>query len=280
MKEFNKKFLVFFGGLLPLFLWPFLLPSNNLIYTRAKQEINNIFIGDSHVQLSINDNILSNTANFAINSESTYFSYYKLKKILSENSNIKKIYLGFSYHNISSYYDEFIYGKRAQDILPRYFDLLPFREKLRCMPLKVSVFYRNYINIKKNGINHGYDNKFISTSAIKKHMIKRVNTQFFTDSGDVLSFSEINIQYLKKIKDLVRTEDIELIILKVPVHPYYSKLIPNEYIEKFNNLMLEHQLVTLDFNSIVLDDSCFIPDGDHVSLKGADILSSYLKNKE
>ena len=36
-----------------------------------------------------------------------YFSYFKLKNILEENPNVRTVYLGFSYHNLSSHYDEY-----------------------------------------------------------------------------------------------------------------------------------------------------------------------------
>lgn len=56
---------------------------------KLNSDIEIVFIGDSHIQYAIQDDFFSNAKNLAINSESTYFSYYKIEKIIKENPNIE-----------------------------------------------------------------------------------------------------------------------------------------------------------------------------------------------
>jgi len=279
MKKFILKTTFFLFILFLFFLLLILLPSKEMNTYKLNNDIEIVFIGDSHIQCAIQDDLFNNAKSLAINSESTYFSYYKIEKLINENPNIEKIYLGFSYHNISSYYDEYIYGRYSKDIFPRYFDILPDSEKQKYLPNKLWSFYRNYLKIKLIGTKTGYVNQFINTSAIEKSMNKRINFQYYNTKEDIKEFSELNIKYLKKIRDLLLKENIQLVLLDIPVHPYYKERVPKEYKQKYNDLVGNNQFNTLNFERITLDNDCFILDGDHLSVKGADTLSSFLLSK-
>ena len=45
------------------------------------QFIKMLFMGDSHIQKGIIDSLIPNSANVAQNSESFYFTYFKIKKL-------------------------------------------------------------------------------------------------------------------------------------------------------------------------------------------------------
>ena len=252
------------------------MPSKELDTYKLNNELEIVFIGDSHVQCAIQDSLFRNAKNLAIDSESTYFSYFKIKKLTEENPNLKKIYLGFSCHNISSFYDEFIYGKYSKNIMPRYFDLLPISEKPKYLPNDFQFFYKDYLRIKLNGTKSGYKNQFTKTFAVISSMEKRIKSQYFNTAGDVLAFSELNIQYLHKIQDLLTNQDIRLVLLDIPVHPYYEKRIPKKYKQKYDEIIERNQFTRLSFEEIIFDGTYFINDGDHLSEKGARKFSSFL----
>ena len=98
---------------------------------QLKSDIRNIYIGDSHIEKAINDSIMPNSLNLGTTSESFYFSYYKLKLLLNNNPHVKKVYLGFSYHNLSNYYEKFISGDYSVIIAPKYFYILPPKEQFK-----------------------------------------------------------------------------------------------------------------------------------------------------
>ena len=264
---------------------------NNKIFIEYKlnKNVGNIFIGDSHVQLAINDKIVKNSINLSRNSESYIFSFYKINLLLKNNPSIKKIYLGFSYHNLSSYYEDFIFGHSSKDVAPNYFFILPFSENLNFIKYNSkelptyfkNVFITGFKNVlsknNKNSYLGYYENGFKSTQAIQNSMDKRLLFQFYKN-GKLNKFSNYNIHYLTKIIDLCKKNRIDLVMLNTPLHNYYKNKIPKEYIEKYNEIININDLNVIDFNDLTLSDSCFIPDGDHISEKGALLISKYLND--
>lgn len=249
---------------------------------------NCIFIGDSHIEVAINDQFCKNIKNIACSSESIYYSYFKLEKILNNNSNIRYIYLGFSYHNISNYYDDVIYGDKSFYIAPRYFALLNYKEQIKILLINVnslSLFVKRtikeYINIiffsKMNYIG-GYKNNFFNTNVIDISVDKRIKYQFYNGNHAMRSFSDINIYYLFKIKRLCKDKNVMLILINTPLHSKYYQKIPINYIEKYNHIIRQLDVELIDLNGLNLDDNCFIPDGDHVSVKGSKMVTNYLIN--
>ena len=102
------------------------------------QNVNNLFIGDSHIMQGINDSIIPNSINLAENSEAYYYSYFKIKGIIKNNPSIKNIFLGFSYHSLSSYYEEFEFGKFSKNVCTTYFFIMPFSEQIKLMAVNFS----------------------------------------------------------------------------------------------------------------------------------------------
>ncbi|MEE9573070.1 MAG: hypothetical protein V3W20_08490 [Candidatus Neomarinimicrobiota bacterium] len=289
MKSFFNKTMLFISVPTILLILTFLLLNyynNKFIESEISSTVTTLFIGDSHIQKSIDDKLITTAINISQSSESFYYSYYKLDKILKANPSIKRIYLGFSYHSLSSYYDEFVFGKYSKNISSRYFFILPLSEKFklfkynfRKLPIYIKEVYKHGImNIFKTGNNYSflgqYENKFENVSAVQNSMDKRLLLQFYNNNR-LINFSESNISYLIKIIDLCDKNKVELITLNTPLHSYYKSKIPMEYLKKYNEIISQNRIVTINFDELVLDDSCFIPDGDHVSEKGALQTSNY-----
>lgn len=258
---------------------------------KLSKNVHTIFIGDSHVQQSVNDKIVANSINISQNSEAYYFTYYKLLTLLKNNPSVTRVYLGFSYHNLSGYYDEFVFGKYSRDVSSRYFFILPYSEKNRFIKHNVKALPSYFKNIITLGLHNAitktykssylgnYQSNFKDTKAIKSSMDKRLIFQFYYN-GILDSFSNNNLFYLTKIADLCKAEKVKLILLNTPLQTYYKNKIPQEYIKKYNDIVNTQKFQVMDLNNLTLDDSCFIPDGDHLSEKGAAIISKYLDSTE
>ena len=65
-------------------------------------------------------------------------------------------------------------------------------------------------------------------------------------------------------------------MLNAPLHSYYKSKIPIKFIKKYDDFIDVNHLKTMDLTGLVLNDSCYIPDGDHVSKKGSLITSQYI----
>jgi hypothetical protein len=280
MKPFLKNIFTF--SIFPLICLLIGIVSTYYISTKIDYRLNpaitDLYMGDSHIECAVNDSLLKTSKNISTASESFYFTFYKLKKIVEENKKIENVYLGFSYHSLSNYYDKFISGEYSSSISPKYFHTLPVKEQIR-------LIYWNFKNlssfIKDLGkINYkylsdgttfsfgGYLNNFYNTVPLKTSMEKRLQFQFYTDKK-LNDFSDINLLYLTKIINICKINKINLLILNTPLHAYYESKIPENYIDKYNEIVKLNNLKVINFKDLSFSDSCFIPDGDHLSVKGA-----------
>lgn len=289
MVQFLRKVVVFL--IIPLiFILGVLLGLNFLVKTdcKIKTDINSLFIGDSHIQLAINDSIIPQSLNVGTTSETFYFSYYKLKILLKENPSIKNVYLGLSFHNLSDYSERFISGDYSASIAPKYYFILPLKEQLRLIywnKTKLTSFVRDVIKIGVDQIFEekyypfigGYSREFTASFAADSSMNKRIQFQYF-NKGKLNSFSKFNIYYLNEIISLCKKSGVHLVMLNTPLHEYYCDKIPKVYKDELRKIVDKNHLNYIDFSDLKLGDNCFIPDGDHVSTNGADIVSEKLKN--
>lgn len=288
---FVKKTLIFIGVpfLLFIFFLVALLYVNVSLFNRYKVDnhVTTAFIGDSHIEVSADDKIIKNSINLSQSSELYIYSYYKIKGLLKSNPSIKKIYLGFSYHNLSSYYYNVVFGKSGKSVSIRYFYILPHLEQLDHLQrnnYQLSAYLKSVVTTGTKNIiagKHGYsflgqyENPMVNSTAIPKSMDKRIRFQYYSN-GKLDHFSDENIYYLKQIINFCKTNKIDLVLLNTPLHPYYKERIPKTYITKYKAFIAENQLKTVDLENLELPDDCFMPDGDHVSQKGSTIVSNYL----
>jgi hypothetical protein len=287
MKKFIKKTLAFL--ILPIIagisiFLVFVICINNLSSEyQLQSNIKNIYLGDSHIQQAINDSIIPNSLNLAASSESFYFSYYKLKVLLNNNSSVEKVYLGLSYHSLSNYYDRFINGDYSSAVAPKYFYILPPKEQIRMIywnktnlvPFMKSVIKHGFIKLIRNDYSSflgGYSNHFNTTSAVNSSMDKRLIFQYY-NNGSLNPFSEINIKYLNKIAVLCKSKGVELYTLNTPLYDYYSEKVPIKYKEKLRKIISEFKLNYINLSNLEFKREYFIPDGDHVSRLGAEAIS-------
>jgi hypothetical protein len=293
MRLFIKKVLFFL--LLPVLLFItvfFLLDflSKQIIDHNCKEDIIYYLIaGDSHVRQTFNDKKINFSRNIAQNSESYYFTYYKLERILKAESQIKTVFLGLSYHNLSGYIDDFIFGKFSSSVSKNYFFILPLQEKLNLFsankhdPLNYlkSILFTGLKNLvmKETSFIGGYSNIFFNSKANLRSIEKRINSQYFRSKKEIFKLSEINLLYLNRIIDLCKKHKVELVFLNPPLEKSYRDKIPLFYINYYNWLIRNKNFSVIEFDHLNLDEKCFIPDGDHVSQYGSEICTKELESK-
>lgn len=292
MKLFLKKTLYFL--LIPLSILGIIFVSLDFYSIHILNEITKhkdikyLIAGDSHIRQTFNDENIKHCKNIGQNSESYYFTYFKLKKILSYNTKIKTVFLGLSYHNFSGYTDDFIFGKYSDAISKNYFFILPWYEKTKLF-IKNSDESNNFIKsvlaTSKKNINRNeksfvgaYNNVFVNSKANLKSIDKRIKSQYFITETRIHQPSELNIKYLYKIIELCKRKNVKLIFLNPPLEESYFEKIPAVYQKYYNSFIDKNNIQVWEFQNIKLDSSCFIPDGDHVSAKGAQICTNALND--
>ena len=67
-------------------------------------------------------------------------------------------------------------------------------------------------------------------------------------------------------------------VLNTPLDPYYKSKIPQEYLDKYNQIVASRELKVIDFHNLKFQKEDFLKDGDHVSINGALKISKFLNN--
>jgi hypothetical protein len=239
------------------------------------------FIGDSHVQNCVNDSIVDKGITLSVKAESYYFSYFKIRRLLEHNARIRRIYLGFSYHNLSSANEDFVFGRYSKDIASRYFFILPISEQFRLLSANkhhLYAFIKKTLLYKPSAFLGGYENNSYLSAVVDSSVSKRIKFHYYNGTR-LAPVSAFNLQYFDKIIRLCSRRGIQLTLLNTPLHPLYTSRIPSQYTSRYQQLVARYKLPIVDFKNIPFDDSCYIPDGDHVSVKGAVIASTFLEQQ-
>ncbi len=253
---------------------------------RLGDSITTVIAGDSHTMWSIDDRKLNGVRNISLNAEGYIYTYAKLVHLLKQGNKIEKLYLGLSFHNLSGYYDDYIYGKRSLSFFYRYIEILGLQDYMTLMISNPKNAITMSPVLLRKGIDMLFKRKhtsfgsFPSENMLQKldhgKMVKRVQEQYYQDNT-VAPFSKMNVAFLVRIIDLCKKNGIKIIAITTPQHSGYCNSIPREYIDAYQQFITEHNLPVYDFTGLTMADSCYLPDGDHVNSCGAPIVTDYFK---
>jgi len=266
----------------------FMLSYQHVSKLKLDNDIHTIICGDSHTQTALNDSIIPNSLNIAHSSEHYLYTYNVLKLLLRNNRQIRTVILGFSYHNLSSFYDDYLFDEdKTQYMYPRYFTVLD----AEAMSLLVSNNFGGFLTDLKNtyhGVyrhinarelldysfigwfyqsDRNYKNDSTVSRAIKEH--------YFNDDQSMQGFSAFQLIYLDRIIELCRLHDVRLILINSPLSKEYRARVPEEFIDRFNEFAKSHDQQLLDYHDFEVPERCW-GDGDHLNSSGAKIFSAYI----
>jgi hypothetical protein len=269
-----------------LFVVTVLLTRHAIDACRIGDEVDSVIVGDSHTAWAIDDAGVPGVRNVSQNAEGYKYTYLKLQHLLQSESQVKRVYLAFSYANLSAYYDEWITGPTFRFYADRYLGVLSpgdLVELLRNSPRTapdllgrllrggLSAGIRQQCTLYGNFFNDPSTRRFETYSF--EVMEKRLLEQYYS-SGAVQVQSAQNSEYLERIIRLVREHDVELVMLNTPLHPDYEARVPVRFREMHAAVLERHGLPSLDFADLNLGDANFLPDGDHTNYPGAMLTTS------
>jgi len=227
MKVFLKKITLFSA----ITLLGFCLAIIVIIYLNRKLvekcDLNNytrsLILGDSHTMWAISDENIDSLQNISWNAESYIYTFAKLRYLLNNEPNISEIFLGFSYHNLSSFYDSYTYGHNMGHLLYRYIGVLSNKEIIEIIGnssnglklLRVVLKYGLKAILINDCVIYPQDafNPMKETFNMEQ-MEKRIQEQYYHKT-EVIDTSAINIKYLNKIIDLCLEKNIKLVMLSL-----------------------------------------------------------------
>jgi len=294
MKLFLKKSLLFlFISTLLVFLF---FPIDYIYNKRVEKltldrNISTLICGASHLMCALDDKIIPNSTNTCLPSESYYYTYYKLKKILYNDNDLKYILLGLSFSSFGENFDNQIYetGKISY-MYPKYFLILENREKLSLLKKNPTGLLKSIPYIFKNAfITFSKSNKYINypfwgnfsdnenTNLSDENIKAAINRHYYNTDSDLLQdFSDIQLEYLMKIVDLYNEKKIQLYLINAPLSNEYFSEIPEKFINHYysivKKLKFTKNVKILDYHNYQLPKNYF-RDADHLNSYGAKIIS-------
>ena len=204
----------------------FLVKSEQIIIPENK---NILILGDSNSQCAINDSIFNSTINISSSSDSYFYSYLKLNKILSSNQKIDTVILSFSPHNIFD--NGWLFNKsHIYSRLPIYYPLMGWDDIKYLYKGNVKAFYSSIsLVIKQSGKNFvkkvlrrrfAFEGGFLS---LERDILKEVQEKLI--NGEKLPFFKIpqsfkiaenEILYLNKIITSCNKNKLKLYLVNLP----------------------------------------------------------------
>lgn len=282
-----KKFLIRIGAFIGIAICGFIvllaaviiLNHRAIVNCRVEPHVNSVVIGDSHPAWAIDDSKIPGLRNISQNAEGYKYTYAKMRHLLDKNPDIERVYLGFSYHNLSSYFDEYVTGEKFRLFASRYLSVLApsdILEVIRRDPLHAVDFVTRLL---REGFVPGLRGecrlygRFSSEPMLGEFRISamehRIAEQYFDQAGALRGVSRQNLDYLVKIIELARSHGVELIVMKTPLHEEYLRRVPRKFRDLYEAFIEEHGLSRYDFPDLDLGDEDFLPDGDHTNYRGA-----------
>lgn len=243
-----------------------------------------VFMGDSNVETSIDDSLIDNSINLAASGDSYLYTYIKLRKLIRDHKDqIDTVLVSFSPHNVfendkifskskifSSY--RIHYPMMEQNEINLLFNISSKSIIYSILSLPVE-FFKNCFKI----LNHEpvFFGKYVEIN--KKQVYKFVKNLNENKITKLKNYSDIEINYLNKIIDLVENECKTIILINTPKrieilkHRSYQV---NKYRQLYDSIYSHISLV--DLSEFELDINDF---GDliHLNKNGAQKISNHIK---
>jgi len=231
----------------------------------------NLIFGHSHPERAFNDSLILNFKNLSQSRQSYFYSYIKIKKVLSQNNDIRNIFIEYNNKNITKIMDSWIWDDFSISSKSLY---LPFLEKSDLVLLykkNKNALLRGFSKSFRNNLmnillfNYDYTNKiggyrWEEGSISNSKLTRKKNNQ---ETG----LSLVNIDYLEKIVKYCNQKNINIYFIRTPQHKKYPWLNNEQEFFEIKNTRFK-KVKFLDFNKFPLDDSEFADFG-HLNYKGA-----------
>jgi hypothetical protein len=282
MDLFLKKSFIFL--ILLISLNAIIFSFTNYFYNH--RYLNNVYLSDKSIFLlsdshghSLGENIEKyNVKNLSTPSDS-YFDMYRKLVYVSKTCDVKKVYLSVGDHLFTKYRENFNNHERSIFLL-NYND---YDNKLKFLYEQVLKRFFVYPSSKQHS--------FVVNILFKKLKIGKIwiknNWSDLTSSEKDLQASKrvsqfnfgtksnLQIQYLKKIINFCKNNNIQLICIKFPLTKEFrtnSRFLKYNY----NEITELKSLNIIDYNKIYFDKVEFFKDQDHLNKKGAEEFSKIL----
>lgn len=235
-----------------------------------------LFIGDSHIEVSVNDNLNNHFFTFAQSGDNYLYTYIKLKKFLKDNPQFDTIYLGIDYHNIDKTADEWYSNQSYLDYkLPLCFPYISSTELQTLFSINPIGFIKSVpylFSIPETEGKTRLIKKYGSFLPVDSTISKtKINEKYISNYNNMVS--EVQLLYLGKIKEYCDLKSKKLILITTPIHHSVQR---NEILENIIDHYIKiNDIDYLNFRELNISDD-FYADRFHLNQKGSIYFTNYL----
>lgn len=267
----------------------YVLPAHTSVY----------ITGDSHARDAFDPSIIAHSVNHSQSSEDIPYSYYKVKKVLEDNAEIKTIIVSSSYH-----YTTYPLHSRSAEMMKRYHSLLDkefYKTMFSQQGVRIGYLLRytrdflglsmgvsndlvEYLNFEYNNRERypyqgAYEGKNESHIGNTKKLDAAIKLHYGYSENDVRRSDEWLAHYVTKLKNICELHGVSLYFINTPVHEMYYARIPPHNIAMLDSIAhnAENDRVHyLNLSAMNLQDRMF-RDYQHVNTLGAQEVSEYVQ---
>jgi len=247
-----------------------------------------VLFGHSHPECAFNDSLITGFKNLSHSAEPYFYTYQKVKKVVSQNPQIETVLIEYSNNQIDEKMNDWTWDyKYMSNMFPIYSSFMHTTDIEVLFKHDSGVFF-NCISISARqnlfkAITFDYNFADRIGGYLKLNRSQRLST------GDSLAhgiskyrflnprLSIINLIYLRKIIDYCKQQNKKLFLIRSPQYKYYEyRYNEKVYLDVKNRYFKDVKLI--DFNNFPLSDDEFADPG-HLNMKGASRFSNYV-NKQ
>lgn len=280
---------------LEIFARKVLLPYEDIkikedLFIEQNGEINVIGIGDSHVNYGLYFH-QNNGFNLGQNGVSTPIMYFKLKWALEKGENINTLLLQLGYHTFSTHNihhgDRWIeYAHMIDEYVPAVLGTYPAPKSdqstiFYSLQDKYSpIIHRTFFDFLKGEFSppditgNGQltnNEKWTDIHETERNKLTKNRVASHLYDEDTINRNFVN--WYKKILELAKKHDIEVVLISYPLANEYLDLIDNETERGFQKLINDftdsYNIPFLDYRDVFLDSQEYFRDHDHLNFQGA-----------
>ena len=255
-------------------------------YFRQRRDVKTtckiLILGDSHPACAIIDK--NGVLNLAKSGEAWFYQVKKGEFVISQNQNISKVIVEINPRQFSRSISKWIWDQEFSGrAIKSYYALLPIDYHLRILFEDPRYFLKMNLFAQKRMLSIAageYDKDFYrrmewggyeySEFRIDKRFNKKANSidRVYLDT---LNYCKANLQALKDFAELCKSKNVELILIRCPIH----KLNEERFNTEISSFLKYHLrgLTYFDFSSFEMPDSCY-RDLEHLNSYGASIFSN------
>lgn len=266
-----------------------LIPFFDLMILRYSidQRSNVLVLGDSHSEVAINDMKIPSILNISQSSETYFFTYYKLRKILGVK-NVDAVIISCSPHNFSEFQDNKTLGLNGETVHELFYERYAL-----CLDVQAINYLWTHTgdDFVRSGrrivgenlknclqLENGYIGKFrlLRDSHLEPITVRQeAENHFWKNTSTYYGFSEAQEMYLYMILWLCQEKGVTVALVNLPVSRFYKENIPNAFMDHYVKTVrafCQKGVKYFDYSSVDYPDKYFY-DGNHLNSVGAELFT-------